>query len=109
MIKQQVLDGEVVWPLDLGRLDAGQSKTSFFYVKNIGGELIEDFEVEVEPLDREGVFAEVVKGSFRPRFGSGDVQVVEVKVTASVEARMGPRRVGLTVRGFLVEEEYRGW
>jgi len=107
MLGKRVVGEEALWLLDFGRLDAGGSKSGVFYVKNISLNRVEDLEVSVDPISRDGVSAVVVAGGRFAELAPGASGLVEVRWTATGGVKAGSCRGGLRLSGVLVEEEHR--
>ena len=67
MLPREARDGKIMWVVDFGRIDAGHEKTGQFYVKNIGGSLIDEIEVSVEESKDKDVDIELLSQNTSPR------------------------------------------
>jgi len=83
MLPQEFVDGRLAWVLDFGHLDAGEEKTSEFYIRNVSETPIEDLRVSFVPPMVEGVSAEIVTEDFVPEVGPDGVHRVKVRWAAS--------------------------
>jgi len=107
MLGKRVVGDEALWLIDFGRVNAGESKTSGFYIKNISLNKVEGLEVSIEPASRDGVSAEVVAGGRFDELSPGASGIVEVRWTATSGVKAGSCRAPLSFSGVLVEEEHR--
>ena len=106
-LPQQSVDGKLAWILDFGRLDAGDDKTSEFYIKNISEDLVEDLTVDLVPPMVEGVSASVVSEDFVPEVRSDGVHRVEVLWKADKLVMAGRCYGVLTISAMAIEETIR--
>ena len=107
MLPREVVDGRNAWILDFGRLDAGESKSSEFYVKNLSDTTIEELRVGFVPPMVEGVSASVVSEDFVPEVRSDGVHRVEVLWKADKLVMAGRCYGVLTISAMAIEETIR--
>ena len=106
-LPQQAVDGKLAWVLDFGRLDAGEDKTSEFYIKNISEDTVEDLTVDLVPPMVEGVSAQIVSGRSVSEVKSSDVHRVEIRWAASDYVVAGRCQGVLTISAMVLEESRR--
>jgi len=102
---QKIVEGQAHWLIDFGRIDAGEEKTSCFYVRNLSEDIIEDLSIAVEPVDREGVLGKVVSNKYVARLEPGESRKVEVEWSATAGVKVGLCQGDIVVRGTLVADE----
>ncbi len=106
-LPQQAVDGKLAWVLDFGRLDAGDNKTSEFFIKNISVDTVEDLVVDLVPPMVEGVSAQIAVGRSVSAIESNGVHRVEIRWAASDYVVAGRCQGVLTISAMVLEESRR--
>ena len=104
LIPQRAVDGETMWVLNFGRVDAGSAKISSFYVKNLSEGMVEDLEVKVTPPEKAGVEVEMFSEGYTEALGPGAVHEVQLKWIASDDVKAGECRGSILIKGMLTIE-----
>lgn len=107
MLSRESRDGQIMWVVDFGRVDAGHEKTGQFYVKNIGNSLIDEIEVDVEESKDEDVNIELLSQRIRQRMEPDEVFPVTIKWTVNPLADAKRSHGYVTIKGMRLEEGYR--
>ena len=104
LIPQRAVDGETVWVLNFGRVDAGSAKISSFYVKNLSEGMVEDLQVEVTPPEKAGVTVEMFSKEYTEALAPGAIHEVQLKWTAADDVKAGECRGSILIKGMLTIE-----
>ena len=101
LIPQRAIDGETLWVLDFGRVDAGTAKISSFYVRNLSDGVVEDLEITMSNPLKEGVKAEMQSNNYVAALAPGSVHEVQLKWTASMDVKFGECKGKISIEGKL--------
>ena len=101
LIPQRAVDGETMWVLDFGRVDAGTAKISNFYVRNLSDGVVEDLEISVSNPLKEGVKVEMMSHEYIAALVPGAIHEVQLKWTASEDVKFGECKGKISIEGKL--------
>lgn len=101
IIPQKVVDGETMWILNFGRVDAGTTKISKFYIRNLSDGVVEDLEIDVSNPLKEGVKVEMLSREYVDALAPRAIHEVQLKWSASDDVKAGECRGRISIEGKL--------
>lgn len=104
LIPQRAVEGETMWMLNFGRVDAGTAVISKFYVRNLSEGVIEDLEIKVTPPEKAGVGVEMFSDDHVSALAPGAIHEVQLKWIAADNVKAGECQGSISIKGMLTIE-----
>ena len=101
----KVIDGSPKWVTDFGRLDAGQTKNGFFYVKNVSEDTIHELKIEYIKDVVPDISSKIIEGEQRDQLKPGESYAVKTQWSATIDANAARILSPLIISGFAEVEE----